>query len=159
MQRRWLQYRLRTLLVLTVLLCLALGFWHLYWTRFGPFIQVAPATVGQRLIVQGRFFDFRGPESTVYVIKVSKLMADGSSLIYQSGSGRANRKGLWTYDLETQLGRIQQPGEYYVDLLPITNAVIAAGRTKSPVDFARVRPAIRCKFRVLANDKPSQLSH
>lgn len=156
MQGRWFQYRLRTLLALVVLLCVLLGSWQLYWTYFGPYVAAEPAMVGQPINVRGRFFDFRGPETTAFTVKLSRPMADGRPVIHQSGGGYVKRRGLWAYDVEIELRPIGKPGEYDVELLPMTKAVMAASRGKSRTAVDRVRTVVRGKARILAGDLPAQ---
>lgn len=153
MQRRWFQFRLRTLLGLVVLVCLVLGGWQLYWTYFGPFVQAEPAAVGQPIKIRGRFFDFRGLKSTVYTVKISKPMADGRPVICQSGSGFATRRGWWVYDVEIELAPLRKPGKYDVELHPLTQALYAALRSKLPGAADRVRPVIRSKLSVPPADE------
>ncbi|HEV7221876.1 MAG TPA: hypothetical protein VGN42_04195 [Pirellulales bacterium] len=150
MSGRRFQFRLRTLLVLIVVICIALGSWHLYWNYFGPYIEAESATVGQPIKIRGRFFDFRGPLSTVYVVNISQPMADGRPLIYQSGGGRTVRSGWWAYDVEIELHPVRKAGRYDIELLPLTKAVSAAGKTKTPGAAARARPGIRGTIRVQA---------
>jgi len=148
MRWRRFQFRLRTLLVLIVVICIALGSWHLYWNYFGPYIEAESATVGQPIKIRGRFFDFRGPLSAVYVVKISQPMADGRPLIYQSGSGRTVRSGWWAYDVEIELHPVRQAGRYDLELLPTTKTMLAAGRMKTPGAAAPARPVVRSTIRV-----------
>lgn len=156
MQRRWFQFRLRTLLALVVLVCLVLGGWQLYWTYFGPYVQAEPVKVGQPIKVRGRFFDFRGADSTVFTVKLSKPRADGRPVIYQSGGGRTLRRGWWVYDVEIELAPLRKPGDYDVELHPLTKAVFAAHKSKQPGAADRVRPVIRSKLSVPPADEISE---
>jgi hypothetical protein len=125
MRRRWFQFRLRTLFAFMVLLCLILGTWSLYSTYFGPYIEADSAVASQPITVRGRFVDFLGDESTVYVVKITKPMADGRPLICQSKGGFAQRHGLWTYDFEAKLGPVEKSGSYTLEVLPLTKGVRA----------------------------------
>lgn len=152
MQRRWFQFRLRTLLAAVVALCFALGSWQLYWTYFGPYVEAEPTAVGRPIKVRGRFFDFRGPDSTVYSVYVSKLQPDGRRVVYQSAGGRVSRRGLWAYDVEVELAPIRLAGEFQIELLPITKSLLAANKTKSRAGANRERPVVRGTIRVVAQE-------
>jgi hypothetical protein len=128
MRRRWFQFRLRTLLGFLVLLCILLGAWSLYWTYFGPIVKAAPVIAGKPILVEGRFLDFLGPDSTVFIVQVTRPMKDGRPLICQSGSGRVARSGLWSYDFEVELAPIREPGDYDLVLRPSTSAHGAASK-------------------------------
>lgn len=148
MRRRWFQFRLRTLLGFLVLLCIMLGGWSLYWTFFGPVVKAAPAVAGSPILVEGRFLDFLGSDSTVFIVQVTRPMKDGRPLICQSGSGRATRSGLWSYDFEAELGPIREPGDYDLVLRPSTSAHRAAFKKGQRLD------GIRGKMTVLPPTKP-----
>lgn len=125
MKKRF-QFRLRTLLGALVAMCLVLGGWHLYSVYFGPYVEVAgTAVTGEPFTVRGRFVDFLGFPSEVFVVNVSKVRPDGQRVIYQSAGGRASRSGLWNYDFEIELGRILKDGDYDIEVRPLTKAVRA----------------------------------
>jgi hypothetical protein len=121
--RRWLQFRLKTLLFGVVTICLLLGAWHLYAVYFGPYVAAGPAVVGEPFMVRGRWVDFLGFDSEVFVVQVSRPNAQGRPVIHQGASGRAARGGLWSYNFEVELAPIYQDGEYTIEARPLTKAV------------------------------------
>lgn len=130
MRRRWFQFQLRTLLAFVVFLCLPLGSWSLYSTYLGPYIEADSAVAGQPITVRGRFIDFLGDESTVYVVRLAKPMPDGRPLICQSKGGFAQRHGLWTYDFEAELRPVEKSGSYTLEVLRLTKAARATPKGK-----------------------------
>lgn len=148
MRRRWFQFRLRTLLGFSVLLCIVLGAWSLYWTYFGPVVKAAPVIAGKPILVEGRFLDFLGSDSTVFVVQATRPMKDGRPLVCQSGGGRVTRSGLWSYDFQVELAPIREPGEYDLELRPLTSAHRAA------FNKGQRLPGIRGKMTVLPPTKP-----
>ena len=140
--RRRFQFRLRTLLILLVTVCIALGSWHLYFLYFGPYVEaVGPVVVGQPFTVRGRFVDFWGYESEVYAIQVSRI-EKGGRVIHQSAGGSANRKGFWWYDVEVELSPVFKDGEFDVEIHPLTKAV-AARKRNTPGDAVRGKMVVR----------------
>ncbi len=144
MTRRF-QFSLRTLLIALVTVCIALGGWHLYFVFFGPYVEAAPTVAGQPIFVRGRFFDFFGMPSTVYVVQVVKLGPNGKPITCQSGSGYVQRSGLWSYNIEVELSPINKPGEYDLELMGLTKAVRAKKRTMQ-------KDPVRAKLSILARE-------
>lgn len=125
MTRRF-QFRLRTLLGLLVMVCVVLGGWHIYSVKFGPRVElVGPAEVGKPFTVRGRFIDFLGFDTEVFVVNVSRLNSNGQRVIHQSSGDRATRHRLWNYDFEVELGPITIAGDYDIELRPLTKAAHA----------------------------------
>lgn len=148
MTRRF-QFRLRTLLGLLVTVCLVLGGWHLYSVKFGPRVAlVGHAEVGEPFTVRGRFVDFLGFETEVFVVNVSKLNAKGQRVIHQSSGDRATRRGLWNYAFEVELGRVTEAGDYDIEVWPLTKAAHAR---KKHID----RDCIRGKMTVTEPAAPA----
>ncbi len=93
MRRRWMQFRLRTLLGFLVFLCIGLGYWSLYWTFFGPFAKAAPVVAGKPILIEGRFLEFLGSKSTAFSVRITRPMKYGRQLICQNGGGQVRRGG------------------------------------------------------------------
>ncbi len=119
-KRRWTQFRLRTLLILVVLLCLGLGGWQIYWTHFANYVVADPVHVGEPIHVRGQFVDWNG-RATVYVVQASlpSRRAKLGRIIHQSGGGRAERSGRWTFRFELEMSPLRAPGEYELELRPM----------------------------------------
>lgn len=142
MPRRF-QFRLRTLLGLLMMVCIVLGAWHLYSVKFGPRVEpVGLAEVGKPFAVRGRFVDFLGFDTEVFVVNVSRLNAKSQRVIHQSTGNRATRHGLWNYDFEVELGPVATAGDYDIELWPLTKAAHAR---KKHID----RDCIRGKMTVM----------
>ena len=154
--RRWLQFRLRTLLIAMVVVCLALGGWQL---SVRPYVSAGPAVVGKPFVVRGRFVDFLGPEVVTYVVQVSMPEAeadevvrkrglvpdrtasmyglvpemDGGSVVFQSAGGNVRRDRYCAYDVEIELSPLYDAGEFDVGIVPLTNPVFRNGRHAAAV--------------------------
>jgi hypothetical protein len=111
-----LQFRLRTLLIAVIAICLLLGVWKLYSRQF---VEADPAVTGKPFKVHGRFVDFFGKESAVFVVNAIRN-TDGERVIYQSGGGRVEKRGIGRYDFEVELAPIRREGEYDLELRPLT---------------------------------------
>ena len=109
--RRRFQFSLRTLMILVVLLCVALGTWQVYLRYFTSFVELATTPVGQAIQVRGRFVRFGGSPSTAIAVYVRPI---GKSVIAQSGSSLVQKTGWGTYEFDIKLSPIQRPGEYDV---------------------------------------------
>lgn len=116
--RRWLQFRLRTLLILVVLFCLGLGGWQIYSTHFASYLLAEPVRVGESICIRGRLLDIKGESSIIGTAKVSlpDARAKKGWIIYQSGSARLEKAGRWTYDIECDLQGVPKGGEYRLEL-------------------------------------------
>lgn len=123
--RRWLQFRLRTLLIAAVAICMALGGWHL---SVRPYVWAGPAVVGKPFVVRGRFVDFFGAERATYVVLVSEPLPDGRHLFHQMRTGRAERHVLAAYNVELELLPIEKTGKFLIEIQGVTRPV--PGSTK-----------------------------
>lgn len=120
-KRRWLQFRLRTLLIVVVLLCLGLGGWQIYWTHFANYVVADPVRVGEPIRVRGQLVDFRGVNTTAFAVDAAlpSKQATLGWVIYQSGAGRLEKTGRWTSRFELVLPPVTRPGEYRLQFHPV----------------------------------------
>ena len=122
-KRRWLQFRLRTLLILVILLCLGLGGWQIYATHFASYIVAEPVRVGEPIRVRGRLLDFRGASTTAFVVYATQphSRAPHGYVICQSGSGRLKKAGRWTSEFEIDLRNNLKAGAYRLQFHPVNH--------------------------------------
>jgi hypothetical protein len=116
--RRWLQFRLRTLLVLTAIMCLGLGCWRLCLAYFGPYVEARPTTSGEAAQVRGRILWFHGSKLKGAKVTVLRVLPDGKSEIYQQRRVPAQELGWWSYEVAATLDPISKPGSYRLELGP-----------------------------------------
>lgn len=137
-KRRWLQFRLRSLLVLVVLLCLGLGGWQIYWTHFANYVIAGPVRVGEPIKVRGQFVDWSGTTTSFCVVDATQphRAAQSGRIIAQEGPGRPQKTGRWTFQVEMELGPLRKAGNYRLEL-----------KTQG-------RPTVYGKLVVLPNDEP-----
>lgn len=122
--RRGRRLRLGLLLLLLLALCATFGGWHVYAGYLAPYIETAgPAVEGKPVVIRGGYADFLGFDSETVAVDVSRVNSDGQSILLESATGRAKRRGLWNYDFEIELKQITEGGEYEIEVRPMTRAV------------------------------------
>ena len=115
MTRRF-QFSLRALLLVTAILCLPLGGWHLF-KKYGQFIEASPIIAGQPIVVNGRLIQFFGPKRCHYCLDIWGNHGGGLVLLHTC-YGFADRSGPFTYSIHAEYSIPQfQPGQYRLALV------------------------------------------
>lgn len=147
--RRWLQFRLRTLLIAVVLLCLGLGGGQIYWTHFANYVIADPVRVGEPIHVRGQVFDWSDASSVIYTVELNLPRPGIGMVTYQSKGGRIAGAGQWIYRVEAELPPVSKPGEYEVRILPVVFHPIGQQRP-------RQLPPLRGKVTIRPRDEPEE---
>lgn len=111
--RRRFQFSLRTLLCLTVVVCVGLGARH-RWQQ-AAYVECEPAGPHEPVRATGLFTRMAGVQHEIYWLTVA-LEKPSASFYWTFDKGAAPREWIGIYRFETMIGPFHEPGDYTVKL-------------------------------------------
>jgi hypothetical protein len=127
-KRSWSQFSVRTLLVVTAVICVLLGSLRLV-EAFGQRIEVDDVVMGEPIKVKARYVRVCGPPVCTVQVKLYNKKSYYDRMTW----GQASRVWLCSYNFQCTFPAVETPGELSIELverIPLPANSESLGRIK-----------------------------